>query len=68
MASDWRHRVAFGGEKCPNDAEHTTCPENYLAWHEWAAEMEKSHAQTQCPVCTLWAIWVPRVVLDAGDR
>jgi hypothetical protein len=40
--------------------KHTPCPEEYLAWHEWAERKAKTHVQERCPHCGLWAIWVRR--------
>jgi hypothetical protein len=43
--------------------KHTPCPEGYLQWHAWAARMSKSFTCKKCPVCGLWAIWVPKMVI-----
>lgn len=40
-------------------------PYGYLAWHTWAAKMQKTHDQVQCPDCGRWEIWVPK---DPGKR
>lgn len=40
--------------------KHTTAPAGYLQWQSWAAEMAKTHRQTQCPDCGLWAVWIPK--------
>lgn len=45
---------------CPNKEQHTPCPDGYIARHEWAKRMSKTHAQTTCPGCGLWKIWLPR--------
>jgi hypothetical protein len=37
---------------------HTPCPEGYLQKHGWMLRMSKTHKQTRCPECGLWAIWV----------
>jgi hypothetical protein len=37
--------------------KHTPQPESYLAWHEWAEQMARTHDQHQCGGCGLWAIW-----------
>lgn len=47
-------------EDCPRIENHTAAPAGYLAWHEWAERMGKSHTQRQCPDCGFWAIWVPK--------
>jgi hypothetical protein len=46
--------------KCPNIAEHTPDPHGYVAWHDWAEEMGRTHRQIRCPGCGLLAIWVPK--------
>lgn len=45
----------------------TTCkdhtpdqPNLYLAWHEWANRMSKTHRQVKCRECGLYKIWVPK--------
>lgn len=38
-------------------ANHTVCPEGYLAWHAWAEKKARRHWQVQCDECGLWAIW-----------
>lgn len=46
---------------CTNEADHTPGqPAGYLAWHEWAEEMSKTHKQKRCPGCRLLQIWVPK--------
>lgn len=47
------------GSTCPTPEKHTPSPPGYSDWHEWAAEKSKTHKQTRCPGCGLWAIWVP---------
>ena len=42
------------------ECDHTPCPKEYLQWHEWAEEMEKTHRQIRCPHCGLWTIWVSK--------
>ena len=44
----------------PCASEHTPSPYGFLSWMAWADEMEKTHKQTRCPECGLWAIWVPK--------
>ncbi len=62
---------------CPNQAEHgrSTCPgrtnhepASYLAWHEWAARMAKSHTQHRCPGCGYWRVWRPRESSSTGGQ
>jgi len=45
---------------CPNKANHTACPETYIAWHAWAEKISKTHWQTLCPGCDYWVIWVAK--------
>jgi hypothetical protein len=47
-------------DTCPNLAEHTPQPSGYLAWHDWARRMAKTHRQKRCKGCNLYAIWVPK--------
>lgn len=47
-------------EQQPCAPQHTPCPSGYLAGHAWAEKMSKTHKQTRCPACGLWAIWVPK--------
>lgn len=44
-------------DDCPAVETHTACPSGYVAWHEWAERMSKTHRQKRCPVCGLLAIW-----------
>lgn len=49
-------------DACPDRDKHTndpTEPTGYVAWHEWAAWMDKRSRQEQCPTCGCWAIWSP---------
>jgi hypothetical protein len=32
-------------------------PNGYLAWHEWAEEMSKTHKQVKCEGCGRYSIW-----------
>lgn len=50
-----------GRSPCPNAAAHTPCPRGFIAWHEWAEAMSRTHRQVQCRGCGRWAIWVPKV-------
>ena len=51
-------------DNCPNAHNHTKAPRGYLAWHEWADEMMKTHTQVICDGCKRYSIWVP---LTAGE-
>lgn len=57
----------MNAEDCPKVENHTACPSGYIAWHEWADRMAKTHHQVRCPDCGLYAIWVPGAAADA-DR
>jgi hypothetical protein len=48
-------------ENCPDQDKHTPCPEDYILWHEWAAEKGKTHRQIRCAGCNLFTIWVPKL-------
>ena len=39
---------------CPNEAGHTD-----VRGHDEAARMWRTHEQSQCPDCGLYAIWTP---------
>lgn len=45
--------------ECLYAYEHTPQPEGYLAWHEWAEKMLKTHSQHRCKHCGLFVIWKP---------
>lgn len=45
---------------CSKIENHTACPDNYLAWHDWARGMVRTHKAYRCPDCGFWAIWVPK--------
>ena len=47
-------------EECPNIANHTECPDGYIARQEWAYRKGRRHKPVRCLVCGLWAIWVRR--------
>ena len=53
---------------CPNRRNHTKCPDDYLAWHEWAEKKAKTHLQVRCPGCRLFAIWKKKVVALSRSR
>lgn len=48
------------GYDCPAAETHTPCPEGYMDRIRWFKRMAKTHRQTRCPKCLLWAIWVPK--------
>jgi hypothetical protein len=31
-----------------------------LRWHNWAAQMAKTHRQRKCPTCGFYSVWVPK--------
>lgn len=39
---------------------HTPCPSGYIERADWMTEMAKTHKQTRCPNCGLWAVWIPK--------
>jgi hypothetical protein len=45
-------------EDCPDVTTHTPCPARYIAWHDWAQQMNVRHRQQRCPRCGFYAIWV----------
>lgn len=56
-------------EFCPNAAQHTPGrPAGYVAGHEWAEEMAKTHTLTRCKGCRLWLIWTPKKQKGAKHR
>jgi hypothetical protein len=42
------------------ECKHTPRPTGYLPFVEFARVKSKTHRQERCPVCGLWAIWVPK--------
>lgn len=40
--------------------DHTLAPAGYLAWHDWAKRMSRTHRQVRCAGCGLYAIWIPK--------
>lgn len=40
--------------------DHTPCPDGYMAWHSWAREKSRTHAQVKCGQCGLYKIWLPK--------
>lgn len=53
-------RSLWLADQQPCAPKHTLSPFPYLQWMAWAEEMAKTHDQTRCPDCGLWAIWVPK--------
>jgi hypothetical protein len=43
---------------CPEAQRHTPAPTRFMAWHEWARRMARTHHQVRCPACGLFAVWV----------
>lgn len=41
-------------------SSHTPAPVGYLAWHNWAETMNKTHKQVRCMGCGLFKIWIKR--------
>lgn len=56
---------AAATDACPEAAQHTPAPVGYLAWHEWAGTMQRTHGQRKCPGCGLFKIWYPRTFAGA---
>lgn len=44
-------------DSCPDVERHTAAPTGYLAWHEWAEKMAKTHRQKRCATCGFYVIW-----------
>ncbi len=63
-----RYRVYICGDSpalresdCPNVSAHSDDePAGYVEWHEWAEEKAKTHDQSKCDACGLYAIWTAR--------
>lgn len=67
MARGYKFYICGGPEAlvieptdCPNWESHAAAPLGYIAWHEWAEQMGKTHRQEPCPGCGLLKIWVPK--------
>ena len=45
---------------CPLRGNHTPEPRGYLAWHEWAEGMSRTHLQARCKGCVLLKVWIAR--------
>ena len=52
--------VLHRGSPAMRGCKHTPCPKGYLGWHSWAEKKSKTHQQTRCPNCGLYAVWVKR--------
>ena len=52
--------MSGGGLRKRTCADHTSCPNTYLGWHEWAQEKAKTHVQVRCDECGRFSIWVPK--------
>jgi len=51
--------VAENLRPCPRADLHTPEPAGYLAWHQWAEAMSRTHEQSPCPGCGAVSIWEP---------
>lgn len=63
MSAKARIRVILGRRREseePCSGNHTACPSGYVDWQCWAEWKARTHRQEQCPVCQLWAIWIPK--------
>ena len=47
-------------ERSAEECRHTSQPEEYNQWHEWAKHAHETHSQVKCPHCGLWAVWLPK--------
>lgn len=50
---------------CPRRDLHTPLPHGYVARQLWFEQKARTHKQTRCPGCGLFAVWVP--LPDAPD-
>lgn len=50
-------RAARITPECEHPVKEDDEPTGYVAWHEWAAEKTKTHAQKVCPHCGLYVLW-----------
>lgn len=53
-------------DDCPNVANHTEGPGNYMAAFEWRREMSKTHKVSRCPDCLRFRIWTPKQAAESG--
>ena len=56
----WTRKANEFSGTCANEAQHTLSPRGYIAWHQWARRMGRTHRCQRCPECSLWTIWVPK--------
>lgn len=50
---------------CPSADLHTPAPTGYVAWHEWAEAMSRTHRQRLCSECRGRVIWEPTMTTCA---
>ena len=43
-----------------NHCSHTPSPIGYLAWHDWADKISKTHKQVKCKSCGLFKVWIDK--------
>jgi hypothetical protein len=52
----------------PEECEpHTSSPDGYLQWDEWAERMSMTYTQRQCKGCGLWSVWDPKIGTEEGS-
>lgn len=56
----WARTAEMTTDPCPRPELHADEPETYIGWHDWAAEMIRTHTQHRCPGCGRYKIWRPR--------
>jgi len=49
-------------------ARHTRAPSGYVAWHEWADKMQKTHYQVLCEGCGKYEIWKLKTKCIAAEE
>lgn len=59
---DCTHRILVDhrSRTYPKCDDHTPSPAGYIAWHTWAARMNRTHRQLRCKGCGRFRIWIPR--------
>lgn len=57
---DCGFRLVADISNCPNNANHEPSPSGYVDCIDWAKHMGKTHRQTRCEGCGLYAIWEPK--------
>lgn len=63
--------MGIGESNCPDLIDHTVAPKGYLAWHDWAKRMGRTHRSIKCAGCGLYVIWIPkakRCPVDIGSN